>query len=86
MAQSNDYLEMSFRSIQCFSDDGKIKADELRQILTIAERDNVIDQNEIRVLHNIISRVKPDEIDSPMKTLLEEISTKISKITEETIL
>ena len=37
--ESRDYLEMSFRSISCFTDDGKLSANELGEILIIAERD-----------------------------------------------
>lgn len=77
MAEAKDYLEMSFRSIECFSNDGKLDAVELGSILNIAEKDGVIDQNEIRVLRNIISKVKPEEVDSEMKAKLEEIRVKI---------
>jgi len=77
MAESKDYLEMSFRSIECFSNDGKLDAVELGNILKIAEKDGVIDQNEIRVLRNIISKVKPEEVDSEMKAKLEEVRVKI---------
>ncbi len=77
MTEVRDYLEMSFQSIQCFSDDGKLDAHELGQILAIAERDGVIDQNEIRVLRNIISRVKPHELDEAMRKKMMEISEKV---------
>ncbi|PUA29077.1 MAG: hypothetical protein B0W54_00190 [Cellvibrio sp. 79] len=78
MAESRDYLEMSFRSIQCFSNDGKLDAAELGKILAIAEKDGVIDNNEIRVLQNIIARIKPHEVDSAMRVKMIEISEKIS--------
>ncbi len=78
MSESRDYLEMSFHSIQCFSDDGRLDAEELGRIVAIAERDGVIDQNEIRVLKNIIARIKPEEIDQAMALKLAEISRKIS--------
>ncbi len=77
MSESRDYLEMSFRSIQCFADDGKLDAEELGSILEIAEKDGEIDQNEIRVLRNIISRIKPEEIDKAMEQKIAEISEKI---------
>lgn len=77
MAESKDYLEMAFRSIECFSNDGKLDAYELGKILDIAEKDGEIDENEIRVLKNIISRVNPDEIDSEMQIKLDEIKEKI---------
>ena len=78
MAESRDYLEMSFRSIQCFSNDGKLDATELGRILAIAEKDGVIDSNEIRVLQTIISRIKPHEVDSAMRAKMIEISEKMS--------
>ncbi len=77
MKEPRDYLEMSFRSIECFSNDGKLDADELGKILDIAEKDGVIDHNEIRVLNNIISRIKPDEVDAAMQAKLNEIMAKI---------
>ncbi|PTD97531.1 hypothetical protein [Pseudothauera lacus] len=78
MRESRDYLEMSFRSIQCFSNDGKLDAEELGKIMAIAERDGVIDPNEIRVLRSIISKIQPAEVDEAMKQRLAEISRKIS--------
>jgi hypothetical protein len=78
MTESRDYLEMSFQSIQCFSNDGKLDAYELGKILAIAEKDGVIDQNEIRVLRNIITRIKPHEVDDAMRKKMQEISDKIS--------
>ena len=77
--ESRDYLELTFRSIECFADDGKIDSVELGKLLDIAEKDGKIDQNEIRVLHNIIARIKPHEVDEPMKVKMNEILKKISK-------
>ncbi len=76
--EARDYLEMTFRSINCFANDGKLDANELGEILTIAERDGEIDQNEIRVLQNIIARIKPHEVDAAMKEKLAEIEQKIT--------
>lgn len=77
MAESRDYLEMSFRSIECFSNDGKLDAKELASILAIAERDGNIDQNEIRVLRNIISKIEPHEVDEQMQAMIKKVSEKI---------
>lgn len=76
MSESRDYLEMSFHSIECFSNDGKLDADELGKIIAIAERDGVVDQNEIRVLRNIISRIKPEEVDAAMQARLTELADR----------
>ena len=78
MKESRDYLEMTFRSIECFSNDGKLDAAELGQILEIAEKDGHIDKNEMRVLRNIISKIKPHEVDSAMQKMLQTVSDKIS--------
>ncbi|MCJ8313217.1 MAG: hypothetical protein HRU38_24790 [Saccharospirillaceae bacterium] len=78
MKESRDYLEMTFRSIECFSNDGKLDAKELGEILAIAEKDGKIDNNEIRVLRNIISKIKPSEIDSDMKDMLKKVSDKVN--------
>ncbi len=79
MPEARDYLEMSYHSIQCFTNDGKLDADELGKIVAIAERDGVIDPNEIRVLTSIISKIKPHEVDAAMQQRLAEISKMIAK-------
>lgn len=80
---SRDYLEMSFRSIACFSNDGQLDAEELGQILAIAERDGEIDHNEIRVLRNIISRLTPAELDADMQAMLQRVHDKINGLAED---
>ncbi len=77
MNESRDYLHLSFKSIECFANDGKLDADELGKLIAIAERDGVIDQNEIRVLRNIIARIRPEEVDAAMQQRLNELSRKI---------
>nr|MBF0681264.1 hypothetical protein [Pseudomonas sp.] len=77
MSEPRDYLEMSFRSIQCFANDGRLDVNELGALLDIAERDGDIDENEIRVLKKIIGRIRPEEIDQPMRDKLAEVAKKI---------
>ncbi|WP_439887765.1 hypothetical protein ACSX1C_00470 [Pseudomonas sp. MBLB4123] len=77
MSESRDYLEMSFRSIQCFANDGRLDVQELGSLLDIAERDGVIDDNEIRVLKKIIAHIKPEEIDQPMQDKIAQVMQKI---------
>lgn len=78
MTTSRDYLELSFRSIECFADDGRLDADELRKLFAIAKKDGVVDADEKRVLKNIISKIKPDELDEDMLAALEEIKEQIA--------
>ncbi|WJN58474.1 hypothetical protein [Pseudomonas sp. SO81] len=77
MLEPRDYLEMSFRSIQCFANDGRLDVHELGALLDIAERDGAIDDNEIRVLKKIIAQIKPEEIDQAMRDKLAEVAKKI---------
>ncbi|WP_312197051.1 hypothetical protein [Stutzerimonas chloritidismutans] len=77
MSEPRGYLEMSFRSIQCFANDGRLDVNELGALLDIAERDGDIDDNEARVLKKIIERIRPEEIDQPMRDKLAEVAKKI---------
>lgn len=77
MSESRDYLELSFRSIECFANDGRLDAVELGRLIEFAERDGVIDQNEIRVLRSIIARIKPGEVDEAMRERLAQLSSRI---------
>lgn len=65
--ESRDYLEMTFRSINCFSDDGKLDVNELDSLVEIAMRDGEIDDNEKRVLRNIIDRLTDAELTEEMQ-------------------
>lgn len=73
MSESRDYLEMSFRSIQCFSNDGRLDADEFGKIVDIALRDGVLDANEMRVLHRIVRHLTPAELTPGLLARLEDL-------------
>jgi hypothetical protein len=73
MSENRDYLEMTFHSINCFANDGKLDVHELNQILNIALKDGVVDDNEKRVLGNIISRLNEDELSGELLAKVEEI-------------
>ncbi len=75
--ESRDYLEITFRSINCFADDGKMDAQELDSLLTIAMKDGVVDDNEKRVLGNIIGRIKEEELDFSLKNKIKEVEKLI---------
>lgn len=65
--QNRDFLEISFRSIHCFSNDGKLDVHELNQLVDIALRDGAVDDEERRVLAKIISLLKEDELAPDMR-------------------
>jgi hypothetical protein len=59
-------------------DDGKLDANELGKMVALAESDGEITQEEIHVLRSVIKRIKPEEVDSNMKSRLDSLSKKIS--------
>ena len=77
MNESRDYLELSFRAVECFGNDGRLDAAELDRLIAIAERDGRFDVNEVRVLKNIIGRIRPDEIDAAMKARLDALAKQL---------
>ncbi len=74
---SKDHIEMALKSVEAFQNGGRIDATELQQIIDIAERDGAIDQDEIRVLRSIISRVDPAEVGPELVTVMQSPSKKI---------
>lgn len=77
MSESRDYLEMTYHSINCFANDGKLDVDELAQIFAIAKRDGVVDDNEKRVIKNIIGKLNSAELSAEMLEQLEEIRQEV---------
>lgn len=70
----NDYIELTYRSITCFSNDGKLMHDELQDLLAVALRDGVVDDDEKRVLQNIFNRLTASELTDEMKEMIREIT------------
>nr|WP_298136385.1 hypothetical protein [uncultured Pseudomonas sp.] len=77
MKESRDYLEMAFRSIQCFADDGKLLVHELESLVDIARRDGVVDSNEKRILQGIIERLNPAELTAAMQAKIAELRSEL---------
>jgi predicted ATP-dependent Lon-type protease len=71
--EKRDYLEITFRSINCFADDGKLDVNELNSLVEIALKDNVVDENEKRVLRNVIARLSNTELTDEMRSKLDEL-------------
>ncbi|MGH1472563.1 MAG: hypothetical protein ACRBCS_15365 [Cellvibrionaceae bacterium] len=78
MSENTDYLEMTFRSISCFADDGKLDVKELNMIMDIALRDGVVDENEKRVLSNIISKLTSKDLTPELSDRVTEIKQQIN--------
>ena len=71
--ESRDYLELSFRSIQCFANDGKLDLGELESLIEIVLKDGVVDENEKRVLMNIFARLNFDELTDEIQVRIESV-------------
>lgn len=76
MTKKNDHLEMAFRSISCFSNDGKLDVHELNEIVSIALKDGVVDENEKRVLSSIVAKLNAEE-------LVGELADKVTQLRAE---
>lgn len=56
------HTEIALSSIQCFADDGTLDLGELNFLLGLALRDDVVDDEEKRVLNNIFSKVTEEDV------------------------
>jgi hypothetical protein len=68
---------MASDSIEYFAD-GRLDARELGRLLELAQRDGVIDQDELRVLISVIAHIQPNEMDEAMQAQIAEICRKVS--------
>jgi tellurite resistance protein len=73
-----DHLEIAFRSIECFSNDGKLSVNELQKLLDIALRDGRVDDEEKRVLRNIIKRLNVAELTPDMQEKVSAIRSQLN--------
>jgi len=73
---SSDYLELTYHSIQCFANDGKLLVDELDGLIDIALRDGVVDEDEKRVLNNIFSKLNSEDLTVEMGSKIAAIKKK----------
>ena len=69
----SDTSEMIFRTIQCFSDDGKLDVSELDQIIKLALVDGVVDSEEKKVLKNIIFNLTSRDLTPEMWHRVEQV-------------
>jgi len=72
-SENRDYLELTYRSITCFTDDGKLDVNELENLVEIAMRDGVVDDNEKRVLRNIIERLGERDLTPEMMDKIHQL-------------
>ncbi len=73
MKESSTSVEMVFRTIQCFSDDGVLDAAELDEIVSIAMADGVLDGKERRVLKEIIMNLSSKDLTPALWERVEQL-------------
>ncbi|MCZ4306047.1 hypothetical protein O4G98_15035 [Zoogloeaceae bacterium G21618-S1] len=71
--ENRDYLELAFRSIECFSNDGKLDVRELQKLVDVVLRDGLVDDNEKRVLRSILRRLTTAELTPEMLARIESV-------------
>ena len=68
--------EIAITSIHVFTDDGRLDLAELEILLALALRDEVVDENEKRVLANILTRAERDGVAADVQTRIDELRAR----------
>ena len=74
----SDASKMIFRAIKCFSNDGRLDVNELDQIVKIALADGVVDDEERKVLKNIIYNLTSEDLSPEMWNRVEQLVAHFS--------
>ena len=69
----SDASKTIFRTIKCFSNDGKLDVTELDQIVKIALDDGLVDDEERKVLKDIIYNLTSIDLTPEMWTRVEQL-------------
>ncbi len=76
MGELKSHLNIALASIKCFTDDGTLDLGEINYLLGLAMADNVIDDEEKRVLGNIFDKVTKDQVSDVVWDRIAEIRQK----------
>ena len=68
-----DHLQLALAAIPAFVDDGRLSLEELEHLLALALRDQTIDDDERRVLANILDRAERDGVDADVQARIDEV-------------
>lgn len=72
MSKLPSHHEIAVSSILVFSDDGHLDLAELEKLLALALRDAVVDEDEKRVLGNILTRAERDGVDPDVQARIDQ--------------
>lgn len=76
MSKIRSHLEIAIASIHVFSDDGQLNLAELENLLAFALRDGIVDEDEKRVLGNILTRTERDGVDADVQARIAEVRSR----------
>jgi len=76
VSETNSHGEIAMAATRCFADDGTIDLGELNLLLGLALRDNEIDEDERRVLGDVISRLSEATVTPIVWQRIQEIERK----------
>ena len=73
---NRDHLEIAYTSMSLFQNDGTLNEEEFTHLLDIAIRDGEVNDDEKRVLSNILERIKGDEKTASFESRIQEAKEK----------
>ncbi len=76
MSNLRSHHAIAVASIHVFSDDGRLDLAELEKLLALALRDEVIDEDEKRVLGNILTRAERDGVAADVQARIDEVRAR----------
>jgi hypothetical protein len=73
MPQAKSHIEIAFRSIAVFADDGQLDIGEINFLLGLALRDEIVDEDEKRVLGQIFAQAEKGHVPPNVQARIEEV-------------
>lgn len=70
------HLQLALASVPVFSNDGRLDLQELEQLLAIALADHKLDDDEKRVLANILDRAEADGVEDDVASRIRQIRSE----------
>lgn len=71
------HLQLALASIPVFTDDGRLDQAELERLLEVAHSDGVVDEEERRVLENILRRAEAGGVDASTRERIERVRSEL---------
>lgn len=76
MTQAKSHIEIAFQSIPVFADDGQLDVGEISFLLGLALRDDVVDEDERRVLGQIFAQAEKGHVPEKVQARIDEVRQK----------